>query len=205
MMQRARPARLHLGCFDCIVPGWVNTDITPHIWVARIPFAARLLFGLGRITAERYEQHRRGLFKRVRYLDATKRFPYPDESFDVVFSSHFLEHLFPDEAAFCLTETYRVLRSGGVCRVVVPDLDKIISEYSPDAPEGFLKRTFEFSDRKSIKNVHHWHYNEHSLRSLLSNIGFRLTRRCAYGEGLCPDLELLDNRPEESLYVEAVK
>jgi hypothetical protein len=38
---------LHLGCLDRPVDGWVNTDITPHIFVARIPLAARILRRLG--------------------------------------------------------------------------------------------------------------------------------------------------------------
>jgi hypothetical protein len=29
--------KLHLGCFDQVLPGWVNTDITPHIFIARLP------------------------------------------------------------------------------------------------------------------------------------------------------------------------
>src|SRR5262249_12971261 len=139
LMKRSRasesaPARLHLGCFDCVVPGWLNTDITPHIWVARIPMAAALLYGMGRMTSERYAQHRRGLFRDVRYLNVRRRFPHPDGAFEAVFSSHFLEHLYPDEARLCLRESHRVLRPGGVCRVAVPDLQKIVASYRPGDP-----------------------------------------------------------------------
>ena len=51
---------LNLGCFDQSLDGWINTDITPHIFVAKVPGAARLIRSLGRMTAERYEQHQRG-------------------------------------------------------------------------------------------------------------------------------------------------
>lgn len=58
--------KLHLGCFEMPIPGWINTDITPHLWVARIPNIARLLWRMGRISDERYDQHCRGLFRAIR-------------------------------------------------------------------------------------------------------------------------------------------
>ena len=57
--------RLHLGCFDRPVDAWLNTDITPHLWVARVPGMARLLFRMGRMTPERWQQHQSGVFRRV--------------------------------------------------------------------------------------------------------------------------------------------
>jgi hypothetical protein len=35
--------------------------------------------------------------------------------------------------------------------------------------------------------------------------GFSEAAVCKYREGRCPDLQLLDNRPEVSLFVEAIK
>ncbi len=46
-----------------------------------------------------------------------------DDSFDLVYHSHFLEHLTPDQAAFIIKECFRVLKPGGVLRIVVPDLE----------------------------------------------------------------------------------
>ena len=64
---------------------------------------------------------------------------------------------------------------------------------------------FEESDRGASKNLHHWHYNARSLIRMLEEAGFSEAYSCAYREGRCPDLELLDNRPDESLFVEAIK
>ncbi len=66
-------------------------------------------------------------------------------------------------------------------------------------------RIFEVSERKSMKNLRHWHYNAGSLISLLKRSGFSEAYQCGYRQSRCPDLELLDNRPEESLYVEGIK
>jgi hypothetical protein len=43
------------------------------------------------------------------------------------------------------------------------------------------------------------------LTAVLESVGFRDIVRRAYREGLTPDLEVLDNRPEETLFVEARK
>lgn len=55
--------------------------------------------------------------------------PFPDESFDGVYGSHVLEHLQPLEAKRTLAECFRVLRPGGVVRLVVPNLEAIARLY----------------------------------------------------------------------------
>lgn len=55
--------------------------------------------------------------------------PFPDESFDVVYHSHVLEHFSKTEAEPFIKECYRVLRPQGILRVVVPDLEEIARMY----------------------------------------------------------------------------
>jgi len=195
--------KLHLGCFDQILPGWVNTDITLHIFISKIPGLTFLLFKSGVISEQRYLQHRNGIFKSARYLNLRKEFPYQDERFSYVFMGHVLEHLYPNEAIYCLKEVYRVLRKGGTVRISVPDLDRIVADYDPNLTEVFLELIFE-SKQKRDKNRHHWHYNESSLKKILKEIGFRECYRCGYREGRCPDLSLTDKR-SGSLFVESIK
>jgi ubiquinone/menaquinone biosynthesis C-methylase UbiE len=195
--------RLHIGCFDQVFPGWINTDITPHIFVARIPGLALLLFRVGVLSRQRYEQHRQGIFRAVRYLNAAKKFPYSDNTFDYVYSAHCLEHLYPHQAKFCISEIYRVLNKGGIVRIAVPDLDKVVASYDPLCPQQFLESIFEVQ-QKGHKDRHYWHYNQISLSQLLSAAGFQDVRRCEFQQGRCADVSLIDNRPE-SLFMEAMK
>ncbi len=65
----------------------------------------------------------------VRAYDLRRGLPYQDDSFDGVYHSHVLEHLTPDAAKSMLRECARVLKPGGVLRVVVPDLEGIAHEY----------------------------------------------------------------------------
>lgn len=62
--------------------------------------------------------------------DLTKGIPFSNSEFDVVYHSHILEHFAKDKAPLFLKECYRVLNSSGIIRVVVPDLEQIIKEYT---------------------------------------------------------------------------
>jgi len=105
---RGHNFKMHLGCGDQPIPAWINTDITPHIFVARIPGLPFLLHKAGLLTHERYQQHRNNIFKSVFYLNATAKFPFEKSTVDYVFCSHFLEHLYPERAQFCIAEVLRI-------------------------------------------------------------------------------------------------
>lgn len=58
--------------------------------------------------------------------------PLADASVDLVYHSHFLEHLDYAEGVAMLKEIHRVLVPGGVHRVLVPDLKKWVNAYLND-------------------------------------------------------------------------
>jgi predicted SAM-dependent methyltransferase len=60
------------------------------------------------------------------YLDATKRYPFPDGSFQYVFGEHVIEHVPWEDGVTMLKECYRVLAPGGKLRVVTPNLAKFV-------------------------------------------------------------------------------
>lgn len=55
--------------------------------------------------------------------------PFENNSIDIIYSSHFLEHLSQKQADFVLMECERVLKKNGILRLVVPDLENICQEY----------------------------------------------------------------------------
>jgi predicted SAM-dependent methyltransferase len=67
--------------------------------------------------------------KNVVANDLKKGIPFADNSFDVVYHSHVLEHFPKVEALTFIRECYRVLRPQGILRVVVPDLEQIARMY----------------------------------------------------------------------------
>jgi SAM-dependent methyltransferase len=65
----------------------------------------------------------------VKEWDLKRGLPFRDQSFDCCYSSHVLEHLTHVEATALLMEILRVLKPGGVTRIVVPDFELAAREY----------------------------------------------------------------------------
>jgi len=62
--------------------------------------------------------------------------PFPDASFDVVYHSHVLEHFSQPDGLRFLGQLPKVLRPGGLLRVVVPDLERIVELYRQALSDG---------------------------------------------------------------------
>lgn len=58
-----------------------------------------------------------------------KGIPFPNNSFDVVYHSHVLEHFSKEDGFHFIQECYRVLNKNGTIRFAVPDLETIAKEY----------------------------------------------------------------------------
>ena len=56
--------------------------------------------------------------------------PFNDNTFEVVYHSHVLEHFSKEDGAKFIKECYRVLKPGGIIRIALPDLEQIVSNYS---------------------------------------------------------------------------
>lgn len=65
----------------------------------------------------------------VQALDVRRGLPLAEGVADATYSSHVLEHLTASEAQPFLAEMRRVLKPGGVIRLVVPDLEVICRNY----------------------------------------------------------------------------
>ena len=66
---------------------------------------------------------------RVQQYDITKGLPFKDQQYDAVYHSHVLEHLDPADGERLLDDCYRVLKPGGILRIVIPNLEQIATLY----------------------------------------------------------------------------
>lgn len=88
-----------------------------------------LNIGCGAISHPEWLNLDLGIGSDVISHDVTNGLPFPDKMFDVVYHSHLLEHIPREKALPFLKECSRVLRPGGVIRILVPDLEQIAVYY----------------------------------------------------------------------------
>ena len=157
--------------------------------------------------ANRYykkEEYRRLLHEsNFVFHDLSRSLPFHNNSVDCFYSSHFFEHLFPTDAARLLREMYVALKVGGVIRIAVPDLAYAIRLYDFGEKKRMLDDYFFVNDFSSYLARHKYMYDFELLSAIFADAGFKDIKKCAFGEGDMPDLKLLDNRPDETLFVEA--
>jgi SAM-dependent methyltransferase len=104
----------------------INIDWSIYLRIKRNP----LLYHIMKLflNAER-RQALDALPDNVMVHDLRKGLPFVDNSVDAVYHSQFLEHLDRPIAAILAQEVKRVLKPGGIHRIVVPDLEKLCRGY----------------------------------------------------------------------------
>lgn len=204
---RTAPIRVNLGSGLSVAPGWIHLDASLNALCANWP--AAVLRVLYRASDCRRWYSENDYVRRVRdHIFVHHRLeyglPFDDESVDCLYSSHALEHCYREEARAILIDAHRVLKPGGWIRVAVPDLDHAIDLYRMGKKEQALGYFFA-SSRAGSSERHQYMYDFELLRDLLKTAGFTEISRRAFREGVVSDIEILDNRPEETLFVEARK
>lgn len=77
----------------------------------------------------------------VKQMNLSKPLRFVNEKFDLVYTSHFIEHITYLQAEMLLTECYRVLSPGGVIRIITPDFEKICREYLKQIESRSLQKS----------------------------------------------------------------
>jgi predicted SAM-dependent methyltransferase len=200
--------KINLGCGLAVAPGWVNIDGSLNSLVANLPaFFHKLAYrmtGANRYYSEQEYCRLLGHHTFVHH-DLSYGIPFNDNAVDFVYSSHFLEHLFLRDAQALLKESLRVLKPGGVVRVSVPDLAYAVKIYNEGQKREMLENYFFVNDDDSYYARHKYMYDFSLLSEELQKAGFKNIKLCSYQQGATPDLQILDNRPDESLFVEGMK
>jgi predicted SAM-dependent methyltransferase len=151
-------------------------------------------------------------------LDATRRFPFQDGTFDFVFSEHMIEHVPWSAGLRMLGECFRVLRPGGIARIATPDLGRLLGLY-PDAgdeparqyvrwlADSFLDEPLyrpAFAINGVFRNWgHQFLYDRELLELALRRAGFTRLERPEYGKSTHAPLQLLERHGDEVGHVEA--
>lgn len=156
---------------------------------------------------------------------ATDPLPFEDNSVDVIFTSHTLEHILPQRLGFVLDEFCRVLKpaaQGGLLRILVPDIAKAVAAYQSNDASFFEASELTPFDRQAplggrlmswfystsaYGNGHVHCFDEAYLAYWLRAHGFSRVERTPFGQSSLPELrtEAFDRHPNDSLCMEAWK
>lgn len=208
---------INMGCGQTPINGWRNYDNSWSIRLAKIPLLAGIMGKSGLLSKPQQEFI---LFTKnadIRWADATKQIPEKDGTVDSIYSSHMIEHLEKEDATKFLKEARRVLKSGGIIRIAVPNIKYLVENYLKDNDaDNFIERTLltKKKPKKIIAKIkyliigdrnHQWMYDGESLCKLLSSVGFHKPKVMDIGTTIITEIGELDleERLPESVFVEA--
>ncbi|HTY61239.1 MAG TPA: methyltransferase domain-containing protein [Acidobacteriota bacterium] len=172
---------------------------------------------------------------RISFLDASKTFPFQNETIDFIFCEHLIEHLSFVQAKNLLGECRRILKANGTIRISMPSIYFLFDllkngthplniEYTRWAAQRFLTKAGMGYDEDQaavyvISNFfrdfgHKVIHSFESIQSLLLKAGFREIEQAKIGVSKTPELCMLEQHghviPDEfnrleTLVVEARK
>ena len=211
--------KANIGCGRTPTTGWLNFDNSPALKISRSPLRYWISKSLRLLSKEQIENIEWNKKNKIHFSDATKVLPFNEATVDYIYTSHMIEHLSRSGVESFLKETLRVLKSGGIIRISVPDLQLAVNTYakSKDADAFMESILVEAPPISSLKQKfrllavgyrhHQWMYDGNSLIKLLKKIGFHKAEVCQPGYTNMSDPGGLDcyERSENSVYVEAIK
>ncbi len=113
----------------------------------------------------------------VHYVGGISRLPmFHDDTIDLLYASHCLEHLSYRDTREVLAEWCRAIKPGGVLRVSVPDLDRLIEIYEADDRNLGSVIGQLYGGHDNPYNVHMAIFNRTSLEHLMDEVGFENCR-----------------------------
>lgn len=222
---------LNIGCGYTNTPeNWINIDNSFSARLAKYPRIKKFLYRIKLLPERLYNSP---WPSSVTVLDVRKGLPYKDNTVKYVYASHFLEHLSRKDGEYFLKECYRVMKKGGVIRIIVPDLQAGVKNYinkmeyvekdtSTASPADEFVEGLGLYDNigkhdsflikfvgilQGDKNIHKWIYDYYSLSLRLKLCGFVKISQRKYLDSQIEDINLLDRteRFKASICIEATK
>jgi len=227
-MNARKVKKINIGSGPRGKSDWINLDWGILALLSKAPWLVNLVIKL-RLLPSNYTTVWQS---KPRLWDCRKRLPFATSSVDYIYTSHFLEHLYRYQVIKLLIECKRVLRPGGIMRVVVPDLKIFAKRYVNNDME-FFRSLSGAKTSISLENIsdllvyhfygydcwceptflqklhrifirgHLWMYDYESLSKILYEVGFTNVWNCQGGVGKVPDIDFLDVSRDNSLFIEA--
>jgi len=184
--------KLNFGCFtNMFYYGWINIDTLNLTQFAE---------------ANKYK---------FTQMELPRSLPFISESIDLIFSSHFLEHLTKEEATIHLKECYRIMKPSAIMRTAVPDagllIDKMkdgsIYDYVHISPGVEKAETALEALYEVLLSNHKFVYDFETMKSVMEEASFTDVIRCDpfHSQNQKLENETFVSHPTLSLVVEVKK
>ena len=217
-MQKKSPYRINIGCGNSPTANWLNFDNSLSLRLSKYPKLIILLKSLNLLRQTQIDFIHFCQRSNIYWADVTKRIPLPDASVEIIYSSHMLEHLDKGEVDKFLIEVKRILIKGGILRLAIPDLEKLIDSYVINRnADDFMESLNICKPRPKLlrdkirllvagSRHHQWLYDTNSLTKLLLENGFCQVNSLVIGKTLIPNPGELNLHEDAgaSMYIEAV-
>jgi len=140
--------KINLGCGPSGINGWINYD-----W-GLLPFLNKFNLLKFAVKLGLIDKSYLTKWPKFELVDIRKRLPVDDSIINYIYCSHVLEHFERWEAKNILMESKRkrVLKKGGVIRIVLPDIDKLIQKYKDVGADEFCRIWWGFDKDKEPKS-----------------------------------------------------
>jgi len=122
-------ALLNIGCGTIMHRDWNNLDFSPYAFLKRHGIIRFFFLSLSLISNNQSKKLAK-IDPKIIFWDVRKGLPFDDNKFDVIYSSHLIEHLSKADAIFLLRECHRSMKKEAVIRIATPDLEKLFLIYS---------------------------------------------------------------------------
>lgn len=139
--------KLHFGCGNRYIPGFVNVDVRP---ISTVDLVANI----------KYPHPRQ----------------FPPGSTSLIYASHVLEHFGKWEYFPVLQRWFNILKPGGILRLAVPDFDAIVRRYLQTGNLNEIRGPL-YGAQDFPENYHLWVWDYESLKADLQAVGFQQVRR----------------------------
>lgn len=133
---------IHIGCGRINIPGFINIDPIPY---SHVHYVTDKLTDLSM---------------------------FANESIDLIYMSHVLEHIGIREVESVIWEMNRVLKKGGILRISVPDFEKLAVIYHSEGSDIKAINYYLMGNQDHQYNFHHSIYSKKYLINILMEMGF---------------------------------
>jgi len=175
----------------------------------------RLHVGCGQIYFEGWINIDIDSEKADKKWDLKKTLPYKENSVDMIYNEHVIEHFTSKQGVRILADFYRILKPGGILRIATPDLDHLIDKYCStnwadqawmhNGPYQWIKTRAEMLNVGFREWGHLYLYNAEELERRLLEAGFTNVTKEELYQSEYDELRNRESREDSKLIMEAIK